>query len=127
MTDEAQRQRIEEALPAEAAAKPAKPRRLLIFNRNLEYNGHRSVILAASEALTQMGRKTGAFVATVSEDPAVFDCGSLAQFDAVFLNNSIGACVAEPERRQNLLEFVTGGGGLMGVHGTSIAFMHWSG
>jgi type 1 glutamine amidotransferase/sugar phosphate isomerase/epimerase len=125
VTDEAQRQRIEEALPAEAAAKPAKPRRLLIFNRNLEYNGHRSVILAASEALTQMGRKTGAFEATVSEDPAVFDRGSLAQFDAVFLNNSIGDCVVEPERRQNLLEFVTGGGGLMGVHGTSIAFMHW--
>jgi hypothetical protein len=43
----------------------------------------------------------------------------------VFLNNNIGSCVPEPERRQNLLEFVTAGGGLMGVHGTSVAFTKW--
>ena len=123
--DPAQRLRIEKALPGQAAARPLKPRRLLIFNRNVEYNGHRASILAGSEAFKQFGQRTGAFEATVSEDPALFDRDSLRQFDAVFLNNSIGSCVPEPERRKNLLEFVTAGGGLMGVHGTSIAFMKW--
>jgi type 1 glutamine amidotransferase/sugar phosphate isomerase/epimerase len=123
--DPAQRLRIEKALPGQAAARPLKPRRLLIFNRNVEYGGHRASILAGSEAFKQFGQRTGAFEATVSEDPALFDRDSLHQFDAVFLNNSIGSCVPEPERRKNLLEFVTAGGGLMGVHGTSIAFMKW--
>jgi type 1 glutamine amidotransferase/sugar phosphate isomerase/epimerase len=123
--DAAQWERIEKAMPARASAKPLKPRRLLIFNRNLEYNGHRASILACSEAFRQMGRRTGAFEATISEDPAVFDRESLRQFDAVFLNNNIGACVAEPDRRRNLLEFITAGGGMMGVHGTSVAFTKW--
>ncbi len=123
--DAAQRERIEKAIPAQATAKPLKPRRLLIFNRNVEYNGHRASILAGSEAFTQFGKRTGAFETTVTEDPAVFDRDSLRQFDAIFLNNTIGSCVAEPERRKNLLEFVTAGGGLMGVHGTSVAFTKW--
>lgn len=123
--DAAQRERIEKAIPAQATAKALKPRRLLIFNRNVEYNGHRASILAGSEAFTQFGKRTGAFEATVTEDPAVFDRDSLRQFDAVFLNNNIGNTVAEPERRKNLLEFVTAGGGLMGVHGTSVAFTKW--
>ncbi len=118
-------QRIEQALPEKATVPPAKPRRLLIFNRNIEYDGHRASILAGSEAFKRFGEKTGAFEATISEDPAVFDRDSLRQFDAVFFNNNIGNTLPEPERRKNLLEFVTAGGGLMGVHGTSVAFTKW--
>jgi type 1 glutamine amidotransferase/sugar phosphate isomerase/epimerase len=124
-TDAAQWERIGKAMPAQATAKPLKPRRLLIFNRNVEYNGHRASILAGSEAFKRFGQKTGAFEATISEDPSVFDRESLRKFDAVFLNNNIGNTIAEPERRKNLLEFVTAGGGLMGVHGTSVAFTKW--
>ena len=123
--DAAQWQRIEKAIPAQANAIPLKPRRLLIFNRNVEYDGHRASILAASEAFRHFGETTGAFEAVISEDPAVFDRESLQTFDAVFLNNTIGSTVSEPERRNNLLEFVTAGGGLMGVHGTSVAFTKW--
>jgi type 1 glutamine amidotransferase/sugar phosphate isomerase/epimerase len=123
--DAAQWSRIEKAMPAQATDKPEKPRRLLIFNRNVEYNGHRASILAGSEAFRQFGKKTGAFETTISEDPAAFDRDSLRKYDAVFLNNNIGSCVSESERRKNLLEFVTAGGGLMGVHGTSLAFTKW--
>ena len=123
--DAAQWQRIEQAMPAQASVQPASSRRLLIFNRNVEYDGHRGSILAASEAFKRFGKKTGAFEVIVSEDPASFDRDSLRQFDAVFLNNTIGNTLAERERRENLLEFVTGGGGLMGLHGTSVAFTTW--
>jgi type 1 glutamine amidotransferase/sugar phosphate isomerase/epimerase len=125
VTDATQWSRIEKAMPGQASAKPLKPRKLLIFNRNVEYDGHRASILAGSEAFRQFGKKTGAFEATISEDPAVFDRDSLRQFDAVFLNNNVGSTFTEPERRKNLLEFVTAGGGLMGVHGTSVAFTKW--
>ena len=120
--------RLEQAIPAVPTVKPLKPRRLLIFNRNLEYDGHRASILAGSEAFRLFGERTGAFEAVISEDPAMFDRETLSGFDAVFLNNNIGACVAEPERRQNLLEFVTRGrrpdGGawnLIGLHQVAVA------
>ena len=116
------RNRIEQAIPTKATAPVAKPRRLLIFTRNQEYQGHAPAIAASCEAFTLMGKRTGAFETTVSDDPAVFEQDSLKQFDAVFLNNTLGATFTEPHYRQNLMEFVTRGGGLMGVHSTVIAF-----
>ncbi len=121
-----EQQRIEAALPARATAKPAAPRKLLIFTLNVGYPGHRS-IAHASLALTLMGRKTGAFETVVTDDPAVFRPESLRRFDAVFFNNSVGNAFTDPALRQNLADFVYGGGGLMGVHGTTVAFTRWPG
>ncbi len=121
-----ERQRIEQAIPAHAPARPAKPRRLLIFTLNVGYGGHPSIAYA-SEAFTMMGRKTGAFETTVSDDPAVFERDSLKQFDAVFFNNTVGNCFTNTQWRQNLLEHITSGAGLLGVHGTTVAFTQWPG
>lgn len=121
-----ERARIEQALPAKAVVQPLKPRRLLIFTLSVGYGGHPS-IAHANEAFTLMGKKTGAFETVVSSDPAVFERDSLKQFDAVFFNNTVGNCFTNADLRQNLLAFVTGGGGLMGVHGTSVAFTRWPG
>ncbi len=120
------RLKIEEALPAEAFAKPTKPRKLLIFDVNVGYPGHPSRFYA-NFAFQRMGEKTGAFQTVVSRDPSVFEPESLRQFDAVFLNNTVGNLFDDPRLRQSLLEFVCGGGGLLGVHGTSVAFTHWPG
>ena len=117
--------RIEAAVPSKAPAVPKRARRLLIFDLNVGYgNGHPS-IPTANEAFALMGKKTGAFEAVVSRDPAVFGRESLKTFDAVFLNNTVGNLFEDPALRQSLLEFVYGGGGLMGVHGTSVAFTRW--
>jgi type 1 glutamine amidotransferase/sugar phosphate isomerase/epimerase len=117
---------IEAALPARATVKPLKPRKLLIFDLNVGYPGHGS-IQTANTAFTLMGRKTGAFETVVTRDPAIFARESLKQFDAVFLNNTVGNCFEDPELRRNLVEFVVAGGGLMGVHGTSVGFTRWPG
>lgn len=118
--------KIEAAIPATAPAKPLKPRKLLIFDLNVGYGGHPSIQFA-NRACTLMGEKTGAFQTVISHDPAVFKKESLKQFDAVFLNNTVGNQFEDPELRRNLLEFVTGGGGLLGVHGTAVAFTRWPG
>ena len=123
---EADRQQVDAALPAAAAAKPLKPRRLLIFCLNVNYGGHAS-IPTANYAFTRMGQKTGAFETVVSNDPQVFERSNLRQFDAVFFNNTVGNCFTDPALRQNLADFVYAGGGLMGVHGTSVAFTQWPG
>lgn len=118
--------KIEAALPARALAPPRRPRRLLIFDLNVNYGGHGSA-RTANLAFTLMGRKTGAFETVVSRDPGVFAPESLRQFDAVFFNNTVGNLFTDPALRQSLVEFVYGGGGLMGVHGTSVGFTRWPG
>ena len=118
--------RIQQAIPARAAVKPTKPRKLLIFTLNVGYGGHPSIAYA-NEAFAQMGRKTGAFETVVSDDPAVFERQSLESFDAVFFNNTVGNLFEDTALRQSLVEFVYSGGGLMGVHGTSVAFTKWPG
>ena len=118
--------RIEQAVPRQAPARPAQPRRLLIFTLNVGYGGHASIAYA-NEAFTLMGRKTGAFQTAVSADPAVFERESLKQFDAVFFNNTVGNCFTNRQWRQNLVEFTLSGGGLLGVHGTTVAFTRWPG
>lgn len=120
------RAKIDQAVPANAIVHPAKARRLLIFTLNVGYGGHPSMAYA-SEAFTLMGRKTGAFETEVSQDPAIFSRESLKRFDAVFFNNTVGNCFTNADLRQNLVEFITGGGGLLGVHGTSVAFTRWPG
>lgn len=124
--DPSERQKIEAAIPAKAFAPPRKPRKLLIFDLNVNYGGHGS-IRTANTAFMLMGQKTGAFETVISKDPMVFKPESLRQFDAVFFNNTVGNCFEDPALRQSLAEFVFGGGGLMGVHGTSVAFTKWPG
>jgi hypothetical protein len=119
-------QRVEAAIPAKAFVRPGKQRRLLIFGLNVGYGGHRS-IPTANLAFTLMGRKTGAFETVISKDPSVFGPENLKTFDAVFLNNTVGNLFEDPGLRQSLVEFVYAGGGLLGVHGTSVAFTHWPG
>jgi type 1 glutamine amidotransferase/sugar phosphate isomerase/epimerase len=121
-----ERQRVEAAIPAKAFVPPCGHRKLLIFDLNVGYGGHRS-IRTANLAFTLMGAKTGAFETVISKDPSVFKPKNLRQFDAVFLNNTVGNLFEDTALRQSLMEFVYGGGGLMGVHGTSVAFTRWPG
>lgn len=121
-----ERELVEAAIPARAFATPRNARRLLIFDRNVSYGGHGS-IPTANLAFELMGRKTGAFETVVSRAPEVFRPESLRQFDGVFFNNCVGNLFTDPALRQSLVEFVYGGGGMMGVHGTSVAFTQWPG
>jgi len=107
-------EKIRKAAPAEAPATPKKPHKLLVFSRLTGYR-HKSVPWGA-EALRVIGEKSGAYTAVLSNDPAMFDSDKLSQFDAVALNNNCGNPVQDPQRRKNLLEFVAGGGGLVGIH-----------
>ncbi len=116
----AAKDRVDKILPA-AQAKPRAPRKLLIFDRNVDYPGHGSIEYA-NYAFAKMGEKTGAFTVVISRDPAVFNWENLKQFDAVCLNNTVGNLFTDPTLRKNLVEFVLGGGGLLGIHGTTVAF-----
>jgi len=118
------REHIEAALPKEAPAKPKKARKLLVLDVNIAYGGHRS-IPAENFAIEQMGKETGAYEAVFSNDLDNLKYPKIKDFDAVYLNNTVGMIFVDPAVREGLLRFVREGGGLGGNHGTSHASMDW--
>lgn len=115
--------RIRAALPAQPCAKPKRPRRLLIFTLCKGYR--HSSIECGAEALRLMGAGTGAYEAVVNDDPAVFGRESLAAFDGVCLLNTTGELFTDAQLKQNLLDFVRGGKGLVGIHAATDCFYEW--
>jgi type 1 glutamine amidotransferase/sugar phosphate isomerase/epimerase len=123
---EKERDLIEQALPSRASVQAQRPRRLLIFDLNVNYGGHGSIDYA-NYAFARMGQKTGAYEAMISSDTEVFRPEILKGFDAVFFNNNVGNLFTDKTLRQSLLDFVYAGGGLLGLHGSSAAFTYWPG
>lgn len=128
--------KVKAALPETAPAKPKKARKLLVYSKTHGFR-HGSIALGA-ETLKLMGEKTGAFTATHTEDPAMFDEKSLSQYDGVFFLNTTGDCLAtvkgkqtpeeEPvfqKRKANLLKFVSEGKGFAGNHAATDTFYSW--
>jgi type 1 glutamine amidotransferase len=120
-----ERSKIEAALPAKAQATPKRPRKLLVFDRQVNYGGHASIPYA-NLAMQLMGEKTGAFTATLSSEPGALAPANLKQYDAIYLNNTVGDIFDTPEIRAGFVAFIANGGGLVGNHGTSVASPKWT-
>jgi type 1 glutamine amidotransferase len=109
------------ALPAKAAAKPKKARKVLVLAKA---NGWvHSVIPLTGRAMEEMGKKTGAWTATLSYDPSVITADNLKQYDAIVLDNTTGTYLDDPAdqattdaRRKALMDFVRNGKGLVALH-----------
>ena len=135
--------KIDAALPAEPYAQPAEPRRVLIFAVT---NGFRHQSIPTGQLMMRMmGGKTGAFEAVVSDDLANFEADALATFDAVCFLNTTGsvfrphnnvmkdmdeaarAAAREREARlqENLMAFIRGGGGFIGIHAATDTYYDW--
>jgi type 1 glutamine amidotransferase len=116
---------IHAAVPTQAQAKPKKPRKLLVMDLNVAYPGHGS-IPAANLAIELWGKKTGAYQAVFSNDLDNLKYPRIKEFDAVFLNNTVGQIFPDPNVRAGLMRFIQEGGGLGGYHGTPHASIDWT-
>src|SRR4051812_39189514 len=67
--------KIEEALPDKAVARPKQDRKLLIFSRTAGFR--HSSIPVGTVSITLLGKKTGAWTATHSEDESMFEPDTL--------------------------------------------------
>lgn len=130
--------RVTAAAPAVAPAKPAKPRKVLIYTACTGF-AHDSIPIAA-KAMEILGHKTLAYESVTSDDPANFDAEKLAAFDAVILALTTGEWLRgsdfkdlsaeqqaervalEKQRQKNLLAFVSGGKGLVGIHAATDSY-----
>ncbi len=113
-------QQIERAIPKEYIVKPTSSKKLLVFNLNINgkkvSKGHASIPYA-NYAIYKMGEQTGAYETYFSRDTLVFAKDILTQFDGIVLNNTVGVLFENKDTRQALLDYVYGGGGIMGIHG----------
>jgi hypothetical protein len=116
-------QAVEAALPKKARVNPRQKRRLLVFTLCKGFP-HESIPLGA-RVLDLLGRKTGAYEAVVSDDPASFKAEFLARFDGVCMLNTTGSLFDSAELKNNLLEFVQNGKGIVGIHAATDCFYDW--
>jgi type 1 glutamine amidotransferase len=113
------RQKVEAAIPKTALAKPQKPRRILVVNRNVRQGvtrpGHPSITVG-NLALEMMGKQTAAYETIFSDDLELWRPASIRRFDAICFMNTAGVLTDDPELRQSLLAFVREGGGFVAFH-----------
>ena len=93
--------KIEAALPAAAPAKPAKPRKILVFDRTEGF--HHDSIPVGDKAFELMGKKTGALYRDGVPRHGVFTPENLAKYDAVLFNNTTQLKFNDPKQREALL------------------------
>lgn len=115
---------IEAALPGKPIVRPGRPRKLLVLTLNLGYPGHAS-IPTHNHAIAELGRRTGAYEAIFDNNLDNLKYPAIKQYDAVFLNNTVGLIFSDPDVREGLLRFVREGGGFGGIHGSSHASLDW--
>jgi len=133
-------QLIEVAAPDKAPAKPAKPRRVLVWGHTWTHQPNPY----AEKALEILARKTGAFEALISDDARLLLGDRLPQFDALVMNNiherepflpddfaqrtqeqKTAARKFDETVKQSILDYVRSGKGIVGIHAATAALQNW--
>lgn len=120
--NEEEKRQINEAIPT-GVEKPADPPRVMIFYR---CNYPHTAIATGVYALDQMGKRTGVFEPTLSDDPADFTPTNLAKYDAVLLLHTTGyEQTIGPVGQAALANYLKQGNGLVGIHAAADACGTW--
>jgi len=122
LTDDA-KAKVLAALPAKALAKLKKTRRILVFYR-CETFVHTSIV-AGNFAIRELGKKTGAFTADLADEYAVFNKANLEKYDAILFNNTTSLTLENDEQRNAVLDFMSRGKGVAGIHAAGDNFYKW--
>jgi type 1 glutamine amidotransferase len=117
------RARIDAAAPRTAAVTPKQPRKMLVTDIQM-YTGH-STVPHGNYLLELMGKYTGAFEPTFSNDLELLRYPKIKEFDAVFLSNVCGMVHNDPQVRADLLRYVREGGGIGGTHAVTFTNNNW--
>ena len=104
--------------------RPAKPRTVLIYSRTTGFR-HQSIPFGIY-ALTELGKRTGAYKVVATEDPAVFSSPHFMDYDGVIMLNTTGNdTIPKGEARDNFERFLAQGRGLIGIHAATDCHRDW--
>ena len=142
-----QAKKIRDAAPEKPRVAPKKPRRVLVFDTPahlMDKDPHKGYCIPyGAAALKAIGEKSGAFEPVLSDDLAQFLPENLKGFDAVVLNNTSGPWITPSDAameklkdrgdkaaveailRKSLLDFISGGKGIVGIHFAIAGNPHW--
>ncbi|MFL6818023.1 MAG: ThuA domain-containing protein [Bradyrhizobium sp.] len=95
---------------------------VLYFTRSAGYR--HQVIPLSQQIMQQLGKNSGAFDLTQTEDVSVFTTENLGHYAAVIFYTS-GELPMSRAEKAALLDFVRSGGGFLGVHSASDTFYSW--
>ena len=105
-----------------AAHAERPPARLLYYTHSA---GYRHDVLPLSRTiLTELGRRSGVFEVTATEDTSEFSTGNLERYAAVMFFTS-GELPMSDAQKTALLTFVRSGRGFLGVHSATDTFYAW--
>jgi type 1 glutamine amidotransferase len=116
--------RIDAAIPRTAYAKPKKPRKLLVIDACVANMSH-NTIPHFNLAIELMARHTGAFEAVFDNNLDNLKWPKIKDWDAIYLNDTVGELFPDPAVRESLLRYVKEGGGLGGWHGSPWVSRSW--
>jgi len=147
---EHRQKQIREAAPAKPRVEPEKARTVLVFNTPehlYDKDPHKGYCVPyGSYAMQALGEKSGAYEPVVSNDLAMFLPENIKRFDAIVLNNTAGSWITPSDEdmkrpgfrehgtdkaaveevlRKSLLDYVSGGRGIVGYHFVTGANRHW--
>ena len=118
------KEKIDAAIPRTAYVKPKKARKLLVIDACVANMSH-NTIPHFNLAIELMAKYTGAFEAVFNNDLDNLRWPKIKQWDAIYLNDTVGELFPDPEIRQSLLRYVREGGGIGGWHGSPWASRSW--
>jgi type 1 glutamine amidotransferase len=118
------RAKIDAAIPRTPYAAPKKPRKLLVIDACVANMSH-NTIPHFNLAIELMGKYTGAFQPVFSNDLDNLRWPKIKEWDAIYLNDTVGELFPDLEIRESLLRYVREGGGLGGWHGSPWASRSW--
>ncbi len=129
---------MSQAMPDKPQVQPKQKRKVLICDLARAYKHDTA---AGVKALTMLGEKTGAYQPLHSNEISLFEPENIKQFDAVVLLSASGelfapdpnlqgdelkAALKRQERLQkSFADFISSGGGLVGIHACTISFCDW--
>jgi type 1 glutamine amidotransferase len=116
------------ALPTAPAAKPARPRKVLVFAHTGAGGFVHGSIPLAAKTVEALGSQGNLWTTTVSYDPNDITTANLKQYDLIFLDSTT-ACFLDDEdqavtagRRAAFLDFVRSGKGVAGIHAATDSY-----
>jgi type 1 glutamine amidotransferase len=115
-------------LAADAPAQaPSSPKKVLVFSMTVGF--HHSSIPTGHKVLTEIGQKSGAFTAVVSDDLSNFNPDKIKDFDAIIFCNSTSThnddLPFNDEQKKAFIDFVKGGKAFIGIHSATDTFYKW--
>lgn len=105
-----------------ASAKAPKKGKLLYLTLSAGFK--HEVIPFSAEVVKQIGEKSGAYEATVTEDVSAFTAENLKNYDAVMFYTT-GELPMSEEQKKALMGFIRSGHGFVGVHSATDTFYLW--